>query len=148
MRKLLAIIGTLLVLSGCSFLQSLSSASSTTVSPSSVAAAQNSVYVLKSGYGVALVAMTAYGSLPDCIKSAAPVAGSAPLCRSLVAMQSMEKARLSVAAAITSAENEVESISPNSSILSAAVGSAQAAWSAFQTIMSTYGVSPSSIKGA
>lgn len=140
MTKLLSLLLSVILaasLPGCSFLQTLTSSSTTPVGTTTVANAQNTVYTIKSGYGLALVAMTTYGSLPDCGKPASP-----PLCRSYTAMQSMEKARASTSAAITSAENEVNAVSPTQSVLSAAVSAAQAAWSSFQTIMANYNVVP------
>lgn len=135
MLKRLLISATALALAStlgaCSGVESVAKAASTPVGVTTQAQALNTIVVLKSGYGVAVRAATAYVKQPPCGLAGSP---GAPLCSDTATVLSMSKLQGSTGAAINAAEELAKKIDPDMSILSAAIAGAQSSFQAFNEI--------------
>lgn len=138
--RIFAAMAVIMAASGCSLIQGATTAATSNPSPAALAEARNTVYTMKSAYGVAVVLVVDWAKTPLCGR---PGALPAPACPTQPAINAMAKADRVVSDAIAKAESLALSASPDQSTLSLAISAAQAAYASFQGAMKTY-----SIKGA
>jgi hypothetical protein len=103
-----------------------------TLSPSTTADAQKTVYTLRATYAASLAAATVYARLPRCTVAPAP-------CSDPAVLSQMKAADLAADTATSSAENAVRNMSSNQSVVSAAVQTAQTAVTTFSALTKIYG---------
>lgn len=125
MRKILAI-AALLLAGACQ----AASVATTTFDP---VPAQKSVYALKAGYAAALTVAVAYNQRPRCGQPTSPM-----LCSDAGVVAKMRQADAAASTAIDAAERAVRSLSPNPTVIGAAIQSADDALTAFKTVVAIY----------
>jgi hypothetical protein len=126
-----------LPLGGC-FLQDATTAATTPVGAQAVADARNTVYALKSLYAVALEGAVLYDNQKFCSAAAAP---PRPFCKDQPVVIKIAQLQAGAKVAIDSAERVVLSGTATTSEMTAAITAAQAAYGAFQTIVTNKGAS-------
>lgn len=129
MRKIIPLCVLLLALSGCS----LFNAESVATVPFDPAASQKTVYALKTGYQAALTLAEAYNSRPRCGAPKSPI-----LCSSQSAIDAIRKAAAATSATINSAETAVRSLTPDATVVGAAITAATNALDAFRAVTAIY----------
>lgn len=94
---------------------------------------QQSVFVAKTAYGVALRLATTYANLPRCGQPTSPA-----ICSDRAVLDQMRKADLAADAAISNAEGAVRTLGSNPALVSVVVMAADASVKAFQDIVNVY----------
>lgn len=136
MRKLIPIVGLILLVSGCSLFQGGSQSSAIVV-------ASKSVYTTKAAFTTALNLADIYAKLPRCNTPATPNPSAPPACSDQSVLDQMVKAEKAADASIQSAENVVRDPRSTQDIATAAQNAAAQALVALTTIMNTYGIKTS-----
>lgn len=104
------------------------------VGEQTVSDARNTIFALKSSYGVTVRAATEYVRLPACEKPGAPT-----LCSSRAVVVQLAKAQDAAKTTIDSAETMILNAKGSSTVLSAAVDAAKSAHASFKGIVDIYG---------
>ncbi len=136
MRKLIPIVGVILLISGCSVFQGGSQSGAIVV-------AQKSVYTTKASFTAALQLADIYAKLPRCNTAATPNPTAPPACSDQTVLDQMVKAEKAADASIQSAENVVRDPRTTQDVATAAQNAAAQALTALTTIMNTYGIKSS-----
>lgn len=100
-----------------------------------VSDARNTIFTIKSGYGVTVRAATAYVKLPPCALPSSP-----PICANTAVVKQLAKAQIAASATINSAEEVILNAKGSSTLLSTAVDAAKSAYASFQEVVKVYNV--------
>lgn len=128
MRKLLAIVA-LSLLAGCSAINTATSS----LTPSTMDAANKAAFTAKAGYAASLIVAAQYVKLTRCEAPKAPA-----LCSKQAVVDQIRRADLAADAATQAAENAVRTLGTDPMIVSAAVEAATQTVAALTTITNTY----------
>lgn len=129
MRKIVYLVAMALALSACSAINTATSS----ITPSTMDAANKAAYTAKAGYAASLIVAAQYVKLTRCEAPSAPA-----LCSKQAVVDQIRKADLAADAATQAAENAVRNLGSDPLIVSAAVEAATQSVAALTTITNTY----------